>query len=148
LRGVGGALGALGALGTRVRPLVRRPRLRDFPLVRGERKSRFSPDLTKRAKPEGGDLRSSRASEGADPPSEGPRASAEGRRPRPEGAEGAEGATDPPQFQTGSSSAGAFSLYAVVFAFVEDVESLLFGSTPRVGVPHYAVGLDAVEPTG
>ena len=79
------------------RPLVRRPRLRDFPLVRGERKSRFSPDLTKRAKPEGGDLRSSRASEGADPPSEGPRASAEGAAPRPEGAEGAEGATDPPQ---------------------------------------------------
>ena len=34
--------------------------------------------LTKRAKPEGGDLRSSRASEGADPPSEGPRASAGG----------------------------------------------------------------------
>ena len=37
------------------------------------------------------------SSEGADPPSEGPRASAEERRPRPEGAEGAEGATDPPQ---------------------------------------------------
>ena len=35
------------------------------------------------------------------------------------------------------------SAYAVVFAFLEDVESLLFGSTPRVEVPHYAVGLDA-----
>ena len=34
LRGVGGALGALGALGTRAPPLVRRPRMRDFSLVR------------------------------------------------------------------------------------------------------------------
>ena len=35
--------------------------------------------------------------------------------------------------------------YAVVFAFLKDLASLLFGSTPRVEVPHYAVGLDAVE---
>ena len=37
------------------------------------------------------------------------------------------------------------SAYAVIFAFLEDVASLLFGSTPRVEVPHYAVGIDAVE---
>ena len=78
------------------RPLVRRPRLRDFPLVRGERKSRFSPDLTKRAKPEGGDLRSSRAFEGADPPSEGPRASAEGAAPSSRGRRGRRGRHWPP----------------------------------------------------